>query len=129
MRPPCLAWLRACEASYVDLDTLAVFPQQHACVRKQNALHGVRRRVACMHAPLAHLQAPPSLACMQECIALVDRLFQRELDLLFGQHLSRGVSCCIFATSRLHNVVVAIKVIIGVALDPLAHVELHAAWA
>lgn len=32
------------------------------------------------------------------------------LDLLFNQHLSRLVSCCVYGTIRMHNVVVAMKV-------------------
>ena len=34
----------------------------------------------------------------------------KHLDLLFNQHLSRLVSCCVYGTTRMHNVVVSIKV-------------------
>ena len=35
---------------------------------------------------------------------------REHLDLLFEQHLSRLVACCVYGTTRKHNVVVSIKV-------------------
>ena len=43
-------------------------------------------------------------------MAIMDAVLARHLDLLFGQHLSRLVCCAIFAVSRIHNVVIPIKV-------------------
>ena len=43
-------------------------------------------------------------------MATVDAVLAHQLDLLFGQHLSRLVCCAIFAVSRVHNVVIPIKV-------------------
>jgi len=37
-------------------------------------------------------------------------MMQNHLDLLFEQHLSRLVACCVYGTTRKHNVVVSIKV-------------------
>ena len=36
---------------------------------------------------------------------------REHLDLLFEQHLSRLVACCVYGTTRKHNVVVSIKVL------------------
>ena len=35
---------------------------------------------------------------------------REHLDLLFEQHISRLVACCVYGTTRKHNVVVSIKV-------------------
>lgn len=43
-------------------------------------------------------------------MATMDAVLGRQLDLLFGQHLSRLVCCAIFAVSRIHNVVIPIRV-------------------
>lgn len=47
---------------------------------------------------------------MQDCVATVDSMLINHLDLLFNQHLSRLVSCCVYGTTRKHNVVVSMKV-------------------
>ena len=47
---------------------------------------------------------------MQDCVSTVEAMMLRNLDLLFEQHLSRLVACCVYGTTRKHNVVVAMKV-------------------
>lgn len=46
----------------------------------------------------------------QDCISTVEAMMREHLDLLFEQHLSRLVACCVYGTTRKHNVVVSIKV-------------------
>ncbi len=40
----------------------------------------------------------------------MEAMMRIHLDLLFEQHLSRLVACCIYGTTRKHDVVVAMKV-------------------
>lgn len=40
----------------------------------------------------------------------MEAMIREHLDLLFEQHLSRLVACCVYGTTRKHNVVVSIKV-------------------
>ena len=40
----------------------------------------------------------------------MEAMMRSNLDLLFEQHLSRLVACCVYGTTRKHNVVVAMKV-------------------
>ena len=47
---------------------------------------------------------------MQDCVCTVEAMMRSNLDLLFEQHLSRLVACCVYGTTRKHNVVVAMKV-------------------
>lgn len=47
---------------------------------------------------------------VQDCVSTVEAMMRSYLDLLFEQHLSRLVACCVYGTTRKHNVVVAMKV-------------------
>ena len=46
----------------------------------------------------------------QDTISTAETMMREHLDLLFEQHLSRLVACCVYGTTRKHNVVVSIKV-------------------
>ncbi len=50
-------------------------------------------------------------AVLQDCTSTAEAMMRDHLDLLFEQHLSRLVACCVYGTTRKHNVVVSIKVV------------------
>lgn len=39
----------------------------------------------------------------EDCLAILDKLLLHNLDLMFNQHLSNLISCCVFGAARCDN--------------------------
>lgn len=57
------------------------------------------------------------------CATLLGAVFDDNLDLLFGQHLSNVVSCCVYASARVHNCVLSFRRINLAAMAVSPHLD------
>ncbi len=61
-------------------------------------------------------------AFSKDCQQLVGAVLDHRVDVLFGQHLSNVVACCIYATARLLDVVISFKRITTACMEVSNHV-------
>lgn len=73
------------------------------------------------------------VAFPEDCVWLMDAVLQEHLDLLFNQHLSSLVACCVYSIARAHGVALSFKRVVDVimstfphhAAETFRHAELH----
>ena len=86
-----------------------------------NAL--ARTRVSAVAAGVAVVSAGLSEipAFGDDCVWLMEVVVQEHLDLLFGQHLSNVVACCVYATATAHGVALSFKKVTGTIMQTFHH--------
>lgn len=60
---------------------------------------------------------------LETCRVVLGAVFDSHLDLLFGQHLNNLISCAIYGSARLHNVVLSFRRINAAAMHVSPHIE------
>ena len=90
-----------------------------------NAL--AKMRVAAVAAGVTAVSAGLSKipAFGDDCAWLMDLVVQEHLDLLFDQHLSNMVACCVYATARAHGVAVSFKKVIDTIMQTFPHHDMQ----
>ena len=90
-----------------------------------NAL--ARTRVWAVAAGVAAVSAGLSkiAAFGDDCAWLMDLVVQEHLDLLFDQHLSNMVACCVYATARAHGVAVSFKKVTDTIMQTFPHHDMQ----
>ncbi len=86
-----------------------------------NAL--AKTRVSAVAARVAAVSAglSKSPAFGDDCVWLMEAVLQEHLDLLFDQHLSNMVACCVYATARAHGVALSFKKITDTIMQTFPH--------
>ena len=60
-------------------------------------------------------------AFSEDCAWLMDTVLQEHLDLLFNQHLSSIVACCVYSVARAHGVALSFKKIVDIIIATFPH--------
>lgn len=57
----------------------------------------------------------------EECVWLMDAVLQEHLDLLFNQHLSSIVACCVYSIARVHGAALSFKRLFDIIMSTFPH--------
>lgn len=60
-----------------------------------------------------------------DCVWLMDLVVQEHLDLLFDQHLSNMVACCVYATARADGVALSFKKVTDTIMQTFPHHDMQ----
>ena len=86
-----------------------------------------RTRVIATAAEAANANADLSKVAFQEdCVWLMDLVLQEHLDLLFNQHLSNVVACCLYGIARVHGTAVSFRKVVDIILRTFPHHNMQA---
>lgn len=57
----------------------------------------------------------------EDCAWLMSAVLQEHLDLLFNQHLSNIVACCVYGVARAHGVALSFKTVVDIIIATFPH--------
>lgn len=69
----------------------------------------------------SHATDADSISFIQHCNWVMTLVLEKHLDLLFGQHLSSIVACCVYSIVRVHQGTVSFKTIVDSMLQLFPH--------
>ena len=75
---------------------------------------------------MLHNQALSKAAAFpQDCVWLMDTVLQQHLDLLFSQHLSNIMACCVYGVARAYGATVSFRKLVDIIVSQFPHHDMQ----